>query len=65
MSGSAKWFVDIWEGPNDTPPVRESAVIHTLGPFSSERLAERAERGVLRNLRDDCWTEIRKEPADD
>ncbi|MEE8551576.1 MAG: hypothetical protein V3T08_10025 [Gemmatimonadota bacterium] len=61
MSGSTEWFVDVWEGALDMPPVRPAGVCHTLGPFSSEGLAERAERGVLCNLREDCWTEIREE----
>ena len=65
MSGSTeKWYVDIWEHALETPPTRPEAVIHTVGPFGSERVAERAERGVLRNLRDDCWTEVRKDPPD-
>ena len=61
MSGSTeRWFVDIWECAPDTPPVHPAGVCHTLGPYTSERQAERAERGVMQNLRDGCWTEVRE-----
>lgn len=34
----------------------DAATVKTLGPYASPRLAEQAERGVLRNLSGDYYT---------
>lgn len=50
---SNHWFVDIIRHT-------DGSVEKTIGPFPTERMAERAERGVNINLRHkDCYTVTR------
>ena len=52
----SQWFVDVIEKAT-------RSVVKTLGPYSSERNAEKAERGVLINMNTaEFFTTVRAAP---
>lgn len=46
--GPAQWWVEV-------VPYEKGSEINHMGPFTSERLAERCEGGVERNLNHECF----------
>ncbi len=51
-----EYYVDIYDGAQDNPEVYK-----TMGPYANERMAEKAEAGIGRNMNHDRYYTVIRE----